>query len=479
MAVLSQIEPQRVFHFFEEISAIPRGSRHTRAISDWLAAFAEKRNLRVIQDKAGNIIIFKKASPGYEQAAPVILQGHMDMVCDKVPSCTKDMEREGLDLVRDGDTIYAKGTTLGGDDGIAVAMGLALLDDDEIPHPPLEIIYTIDEEIGMVGAAALDVSPLKGRRMINLDSEDEGIFTVSCAGGVDLLCHFPVSREAYEGASLFLDVKGLTGGHSGSEINKGRNNAHLLLGRILTGLHKVTDYRLVTLTGGSKDNAITPNASAGIVVKDAEAATVWVHSFEEFLKQECRVTDPQVEVTLEPASFEELPMDEKTTDHIRAFLTCVPQGVQVMSAEMPGLVQTSLNFGILKLEKDEMTGGLLVRSSVDSQKEMLVDRVETLVTALGGTMERSGDYPGWTYEPKSPLRDLLVEVYREQYGKDPVVEAIHAGVECGLLAHKLPGLDCVSLGPTLTGVHTPKEKMSIASVQRTWKLLLETLRRMK
>ena len=430
MAVLEHLEPGRVFHFFEQMSAIPRGSGNTKAVSDWLAEFARERGLRYQQDALNNIIIFKDASAGYEGAEPVILQGHMDMVCEKAPDCGKDMTREGLDLAIDGDFVYAKGTTLGGDDGIAVAMALAVLDDESLPHPPIEAVITVDEETGMDGAMGIDVSGLKGRRMLNIDSEDEGVFTVSCAGGARMDCVLPVRREVFAAPVQRITVQGLVGGHSGTEIDKGRGNGVQLMGRVLASVAEETELRLV-------------------------------------------------EVTVEPAETAMLPMDAVSTRRAVCLLVCHPNGVQVMSADIPGLVQTSLNMGILTTGETAVHLSSSVRSSVESQKQMLLQRIACLTAELGGETSTRGEYPGWAYLPDSPLRDLMVEVFTDQYGYEPKVEAIHAGLECGLFSAKLPGLDCVSFGPDLKEIHTFREKMSISSVQRVWKMLVELLRRMK
>ena len=478
MAVLENLEPKSVFGFFEQMSAIPHGSGNTKAVSDWMVSFAKERGLEYYQDELNNIIIIKEATPGYESADALIIQGHMDMVCEKAPDCQKDMAVEGLDLAIDGDMVYAKGTTLGGDDGIAVAMGLALLDADDIEHPRLELVVTVDEETGMYGAIGLDVTPLKGHRLLNIDSEDEGVFTVSCAGGNISRCHLPLVRAPFEGEALTITVDGLQGGHSGIEINKGRGNANMVMGRVLSAVFKKTDMRLIAVNGGQKDNAITCSCVASVLVTDVEAVRAVCSEMEEELKAEYIVTDPAVRVTV-TAGEKALAMDETTTARAVCMLTCLPSGVQVMSADIEGLVQTSLNLGILTTDENEMLASFCVRSSMESQKAMMVDRLENLMKQLGGTVDVMGSYPGWAYQQESPLRDLLVEVYTEQYGKAPKVEAIHAGVECGMFVGKRPDLDCVSIGPDLRNVHTPRERMYIGSVQRTWKMLLEVLKRMK
>ena len=479
MAILEHLEPRGVFRFFEEMCAIPHGSANTKAVSDWLMAFARERGLEAYQDQLNNVIIIKEATADYENAPAVILQGHMDMVCEKAPDCEKDMEKEGLDLAVDGDTVYARGTTLGGDDGIAVAMALALLDADDIPHPRLEAVFTVDEEIGMLGAVGMeDVSMLRGRRMLNLDSEVEGVFTVSCAGGNLTKCTLPVRRETFGAEFLTVTVGGLRGGHSGVEIDKGLGNACMLLGRVLTACGRETALRLVSVSGGLKDNAIPREASAVVAAADAREIRAVCARLDAELKNEYRTTDPEVFVSVRDGGAG-LPMDEDSTRRILAFLTCAPNGIQAMSADIPSLVQTSLNLGILTTGDETVDASFCVRSSVDSQKQMLVERLECLTETLGGSVGVFGDYSGWEYRSDSPLRELLVEVFTEQYGHAPKIEAIHAGVECGIFAGKLPGLDCVSMGPDLTEIHTCRERLHIASVQRLWAMVLETLKRMK
>ena len=477
MAVLDQLEPKNVFRFFEQMCAIPHGSYNTKAVSDWCVAFAKERGLEHYQDEMNNVILIKEASADYEEAQPVILQGHLDMVCEKAPGCEKDMAREGLDLAVEGDYIYAEGTTLGGDDGIAVAMALAALDDESLPHPRLEVILTTEEEVGMDGAMALDVSPIRGRKLLNLDSEAEGVFTVSCAGGSMAACELPVARAPFGGDILRVRVAGLTGGHSGAEIHKGRANANMLLGRLLRAMAAETELRLVSADGGLKDNAIPVAAEAVVAAEDGWKAKAAAERMAACFQTEYRRSDPMLTVTAEEAAAAWQPMDASSTERTVCLLACAPNGVQTMSQDIHGLVQTSLNLGILKTGENAVTASFCIRSSVDSEKEMLKDRLACLLAQLGGGVSFSGEYPGWAYRPDSPLRELMTEVYREQYGREPKVEAIHAGLECGLLAGKLPGLDCVSIGPDLLEIHTPREKMSISSVQRVWAFVREVLKR--
>lgn len=476
MSVLEHLQPYSVFRYFEELCAIPHGSGNTKAVSDHLIAFAAAHGLDCRRDSANNVIIRKSGSVGYEDAAPVILQGHMDMVCES--DCGKDLLHEGLSLAIDGDMIYAEGSTLGGDDGIAVAMMLAILDDDSLPHPPLECVFTVDEEIGMLGAAALETDDLKGRIMLNLDSEDEGVFTVGCAGGITAGCVLPVKREAFTGHALTISVGGLRGGHSGAEIHKGRANADMLMGRVLQTAASRCELRLVSVCGGLKDNAIPRECTAEVLVSDPLAAREACAELEAALRNEYAVTDPDVTLAV-AAGQGGAPMDKASTDRAVCMLCCLPNGIYAMSADIEGLVQTSLNLGILTTDADSVRASFCVRSSIDSQKYMLCRRMECLMAQLGGHMTYAGDYPGWQYRQVSPLRELMAAVFTEQYGYAPKIEAIHAGVECGLFCGKLPGLDCVSFGPDLKDIHTTRERMSISSVQRVWQMTLEVLKRLK
>ena len=482
MEVLNGLKPEKVFEHFESICRIPHGSGNTKQLSDWLADFAKKRGLEHYQDELNNIIIIKEAAAGYEESAPVILQGHMDMVCNKADGCAKDMSAEGLDLVVDGDTIYAEGTTLGGDDGIAVAYMLAILDDDSLKHPRVEMVFTVDEETGLYGAEAIDVSPLKGRRFINIDSEDEGILTVGCAGGVTGIAQLPVSREAAEGKAWLLDLSGFTGGHSGTEIIKGMENAAKSMGRLLYELSDRAGARLVRVDSGVADNVIPTSARAVIVAKAEDALAEICDEFRALIGHEYKL-DQDVVLTISEADDQTagamLPMDQASTQRVIAYLIGTPNGIEKMTVGIDGLPQTSLSLGIVSTSEDGVEYTFCIRSAVDSECEMLARRLQCQAEALGGSLRREGPYPGWEYAQESPLRDLVCQVYRDQTGKDMVIEAIHAGLECGYFAGKMPGLDCVSIGPDLRDVHTPGEKMYISSVQRTWDLVTEVLARMK
>lgn len=494
MGVLSDLEPTQVFQYFEEICNIPHGSGNTKAISDYCVDFAKEHGLRYQQDDVNNVIIWKDASLGYEQSDPVMLQGHLDMVCEKETDCEIDFSRDGLTLQLEDGVISAAGTTLGGDDGIAVAYALAILASDTIAHPPLEVVLTVDEEIGMLGAAALDTSSLQSRTMLNLDSEEEGHLLVSCAGGVTSIAHLPIRREMVVGQKVTLTVTRLQGGHSGVEIDKGRGNACQLLGRMLYQLQEDFVFQLCSVQGGLKDNAIPREATADLVLmgwqlesqpeEGEELLAEFQNQIAELMKtyqEEYQLTDPSVRllVQYDDNIRKNDAIDRKGTAGIITMLYCLPGGIQKMSFAMEGLVQTSLNLGILKTEAAEVTASFSVRSSVETEKRALVAKIRCLMTSLGGSVTNQGEYPAWEYRQDSPLRDLMVEVFQEQYGREPVVQALHAGVECGLFAGKLPDLDCVSFGPDMQDIHTPKESMNVESVKRTWLYTLEVLKRLR
>ncbi len=478
MAVLENIKPERVMYYFEKLSSVPHGSKNTWAATALCREFARENDLEYIEDELGNCVIKKEAYPGYEDAPAVIIQGHLDMVCEKSSDCDIDMSKEGLKLGVSGDEIFARGTTLGGDDGIAVAMALALLEDKSLPHPAIEALFTVDEEIGMIGATAFDASVLKGKMLINLDSEDEGVFTVSCAGGVVASCTIPVSREEFKGNAYKISISGLKGGHSGAEIDRGRANADVLMGRVLNALDKEGNIRIVEVNGGLKDNAIP--ASSNAVVISAFDPQKTAERFQDIFAHEYVIAEDSIQINTEKA--EKLlfsPMDKSSTKRIITALCTFPNGIQSMSLEIENLVKTSLNLGILKTEEKNVTASFCVRSSVFTEKQALTDRLQLLTESLGGSIVLEGDYPPWEYMRESRLRDVMTEVFVRMYNKEPIIEAIHAGIECGILSGKIPGLECVSIGPDIMDIHTPSERMSISSVNRVWEYLLEVLKSIK
>ena len=480
MAILTGLQPSGVFEMFEQLCGIPHGSRNTKAISDFCVRFAQEHGLDYRQDDSNNVILFAPATPGMEQAQPVMLQGHLDMVCEKEADCPLDLQKEGLNLRTDGEWIWAEGTTLGGDDGIAVAYALAILADPTIPHPPLEVVLTTDEEIGMLGAAAIDLSEVKARRVLNIDSEEEGVLLAGCAGGATVCCHIPLMWTLKKGLRATVQITGLRGGHSGMEIQKGRANANKLMGRFLNEMDAAFAYALCTVNGGNKDNAIARESTADVVILPERLAelTAFAAQRQEAYRAEYGEADPDITIAVTPGTedtFEIMMGDCRRS--VMSVLQQLPNGVQQMSRDIEGLVQTSLNLGILKVDFRGIHLTSSVRSSVNAEKQQLIQQLAEICGKLGGSCEVMGEYPAWEYKADSPLREIMTEVYLEQYGRKPAVEVIHAGLECGLLSGKLDGLDCVSFGPDIVDIHTTREKLSIPSVQRTWKLLLEVLKR--
>lgn len=482
MSVLENCEPKRVFYYFEEITKIPHGSGNTKQISDYLVNFAKEHNLAYVQDELNNVVIYKPATPGYENAPTVILQGHMDMVCEKRPDVEHDFTKDPLKLsVKDG-YVSANGTTLGGDDGIAVAYGLALLESTDLPHPALEVLITVDEEIGLLGAVGLDCSVLKGRRLINLDSEAEGSLWISCAGGLSAISHIPVQRTEMQGQKLEVKICGLMGGHSGAEIDKKRANANILMGRFLYGLEKNMTFGLVSLEGGQKDNAITREAKGEILVSENDIAVVkkYAEDLQKKFREEYAGSDENISVVVtEKGEGKENVLHPTSFEKVVFYMMNVPFGIQKMSGSIEGLVETSSNIGILFLGENEFTASSGVRSSVESARDAVSDKIEYLTEFLGGEYEIQGAYPAWEYRKDSPLRDKMVDVYEEMYGEKPNVVAIHAGLECGLFYKKMEGLDCVSLGPNMKDIHTSEEVLDIASTERVWKYIVKVLENLK
>lgn len=478
MRILENLEPQDVFYYFEEICKIPHGSGNTGQISDYLKAFADEHGLYCRQDELNNIIMVKEASKGYEDHEPVLLQGHMDMVAVKDADCTIDMTKDGLQLKILGDRLTAKGTSLGGDDGIAVAFGLALLAGEEYRHPRIELILTVDEEVGMEGATGLTVDDLTAKRMINLDQEEEKIFITGCAGGARIDIRKKTETEQVEGVLCKLIISGLQGGHSGQEINKERGNAICLMGRLLAALQEKTPVYLKEVSGGTADNAIPNEVCAEIVV------TEWTEDVAAFMEEKfCGLKAEfagkedglkcELQVGAEDALIEVC--NRKDSEQWIHLLNVIPHGVIANSVKMKGLVETSLNPGILNVSAVEGMVSTSVRSSNAAAKEALINQLKSLAALCDATVGIRGDYPGWDYDPDSPLREKMVTIYEEMYGVKPQIEAIHAGLECGIFQSKIPGLDCVSIGPDMQDIHTTRETLSIPSVQRVWKFLLKVL----
>ncbi len=480
MRALEGLKPEKVFYYFEEICNIPHGSGNLDKISSYLADFAKERGLFHIRDASNNVIIIKEATAGYEKVAPIILQGHMDMVAVKTNDAQIDLEKDSLKLAVDGDDIYAEGTSLGGDDGIAVAYILALLDSQDIAHPRIEAVITTDEEIGMEGATAIDLSMLKAKRMLNIDSEEEGILLTSCAGGMRTDCHIPVKKEASsDGICLEIRVGGLLGGHSGTEINKERTNAIQLLGITLGQILGKVPFHLVQIYGGEKDNAI-PREACAIVRLTAEAKECFVKEVKRIEKEEQNEKkSKEKDLFLRVKEIDMIPeqiFDTASTQRILSFLMFLPNGVIAMSADIEGLVETSLNVGILKTTDTEIVASTAIRSAIETAKHKVFLQVDMLTKLLGGYTETHGVYPGWQFDPDSKLRADMMRIYQKMFGKEPKVEALHAGLECGIMISKIPGLDCVSYGPNIYDIHTTKERLSISSASRMWEYLLEILK---
>lgn len=482
--VLKDLQPVDVFKYFEKLSQIPRGSGNEKEVSDYLVSFAKENNLEYVQDSALNVVIRKKASQGYENSPSVVLQGHMDMVCEKNTDVEHDFTKDPLKLRIIDDRIYATGTTLGADNGIAVAMGLAILASDEYQHPAIELLVTTSEETGMDGAMELDPKNITGRTLINIDSEEEGTILVSCAGGVTAKVTIPVKFESVDEnlVPYSIKIRGLKGGHSGMEIDKGRGNSNKLMGRILMTIFSETDIRLSSLNGGSKHNAIPREADAVVLLRteDSVLAEKKIQECEETFKNELRTPDPDIRVEFE--ALQTLPsqmLSKESTKNIINYLYLIIDGVTSMSMDIKGLVESSLNLGVVTTYKDGIEFISSIRSSVRSLKDELYNRLCVTAEINGGNVVSESNYPEWAYNPNSKIRTIFENVYEKMYGEKPHISAIHAGLECGLFAEKFGEIDAISFGPNLYDVHTPNESMSISSVQRTWKYLLEILKNIK
>ncbi len=473
--MIEKYSDYKALSFFEELTKIPRCSGNEKEVSDWLVRFARERNLEVHQDKALNIIIKKPGTAGKENNPPIILQGHMDMVCVKEDSCAFDFEKDAIPIDVEDDWIVTKGTTLGADNGIAVAMILAVLDDCEMEHPPIEALITTDEEVGLLGATAVNGELFRGRTLINLDSEEEGVFLTSCAGGVRNVLALPVRWKQNKKKNAFeITINGLQGGHSGMEIHKGRANANRLMGRLLEEVGG--GARISLLEGGDKMNAIASKARAIITMNGSPEGVV--KKMQRIFSQEYRISDPDISISVKEVELPEQAVSSGTTERIIALLQLIPDGVQSMSLEVEGLVETSTNLGVVRLKDEEIYFESAHRSSVESKKVFLIKKFEQLAILTGAGIIIQGNYPGWQYSPVSPIRELFMKTYKELTGKEAKQEAIHAGLECGILQEKLGEADMISLGPNMLNVHTPYERLSISSTERTYTLLTEVLRRL-
>ncbi len=480
MQMLTNCDSKAVFDYFLKICEIPHGSGDMAKISDYCVEFAKAHKLRYVKDNANNVIIFKPATKGYENAAPIILQGHMDMVCQKTPESNFDFLKDSLKVYTDGDFIKAKDTTLGADNGIAVAMALAILENDQISHPEIQAIFTTDEEVGMLGAEALDTSNITAKRMINLDSEEDGIVTVSCAGGADCKILLPFEKKVMTGCEVIITLCGLLGGHSGVEINKNRYNADILAGRILYKLSNNFDFGIISVNGGDKANAIVNRCEIKLCSNNPDQLLEYAENCIIELKNEIKSAEPDFNPLLvKGACGEYQVLDNCSAKGLILTLNCVPNGIMNMSAEIENLVETSLNLGILKTNANNISMQFALRSNKESALYALVEKLECFAKGVNANYETSGFYPPWEYRNDSPLRDMYIKVYKQLFDKEPKAEAIHAGLECAVFASKIKDIDCIAIGPTLYDVHTVNERASISSIQRTYKLLLEILKNCK
>lgn len=492
MRVLDNLEPARVFHYFEDICEIPHGSGNIKKISDYLCSFAREHGLKYIQDSVGNVIIYKNAAIGYEDMPGIVIQGHMDMVAVAEAGCTKNLAEEGLSLIIDGDYITADKTSLGGDDGIAVAYALAILESD-LPHPALEVVITVDEEVGMDGAAAIDGRLIKGRQFLNLDNEVEGQIITGCAGGARVSISVPYDVVCVDDSDkknwiyVKLSVSGGLGGHSGIEIDKGRVNANILVGKLYAKLIKKMGDKVsfAGVNGGVADNAIPAESSLTIAVwtQDKEEIFGLIKDIWESEYQPYKQADPNVVINIEEKEeLVDIILSDSDSNIIASIFEELPNGIQAMSKDVEGLVETSLNLGRIYTNYSENNERCLmlqyaVRSSVDEDKRKLIDNMRQIVNRISSTVnvDVAGVYPGWKYRSDSPFRDMCIDIFEKMYGHVPEVEAIHAGLECGFFAEKLDGLDCISMGPNMHDIHSPRERLSISSTQRTWEYVCRIL----
>ncbi len=474
--VLEGLKPDKVFYYFEEISKIPRCSGKEKQISDYLYNFAKSRDLEVIQDEHLNIIIKKPASKGYENAPTVMLQGHMDMVCEKNEGLEHDFDKDPIKLRIEDGYIYATDTTLGADNGIAVAYALSVLD-SELQHPTLEVLITTDEEKGMTGANNIDGSLFKSKYLLNLDSEEEGVFTSGCAGGSEINFKIPVKRQNSKDSAFKISVKGLSGGHSGTDIHKEKGNSNKILGRILYDL--IDDVELASIEGGSKTNAIPRESNAIITINNFDKVNEKIDKWNEILKNEYAFTDPSITVTLTDLNKEVFPLVKEIYRKTAALINLIPVGVLSRSTAIE-LVISSNNLGVITTDEKYITLFNHPRSSVVTLlTKNFIPAMKQLAYQIGVEYEIGSYYPGWEYAKESEIRDICIEVYRDMFNKEPVVGAIHAGLECGLLMDKIPGLDAISMGPDAYDAHSPNEHVSIKSVGNIYNLLCEILKKIK
>lgn len=472
-------KPEAVFRYFEEISAIPRGSYNEAGIADYLCAFAQARGLEYHRDSKNNVLIKAPASPDKRDALPLLLQGHTDMVCEKNHNVAHDFLRDPLELYLDGKYLRARGTTLGGDDGIAVAIMLALLDGTLPSHPAYECLFTTAEEVGLDGAHAFDYSLLSARRMLNLDSEEFGVVTAGCAGGVRSDLSLPCKTEALAGSCVEIKLTGLAGGHSGENINCGRANANKLMGRLLSALlEDQPQAHLISLHGGAKDNAIPRESGAIVAVPDADRAVTVLTDIGEEIAAELCAEDRGFRLSVSPT---DAPVEMYTAEVTRAavtVLTCVANGVLEMSRKVPGLVEFSRNLGVIRAEDGKLTFVFSTRSSIEGQLDLSMRDLNLLAAAVGGSIRHHSRYPGWSYAEHSAVRDAYLAAFRAVTGTDARVNVIHAGLECGIIHQHVPDMDMISIGPDMQNIHSPDEALDLDSVERFCEVLARVIEEM-
>lgn len=474
---LMNLEPKEVLEFFIEICKIPHGSYDEQRISDYLVDFAKKRGLWVYRDKALNVYIKKDGSKGFENCEPVIFQGHMDMVCEKEFDSKHDFKTDGLTLKTDGEYIFADKTTLGADDGIAVAIMLALLDSKTIKHPPIECLITTQEEVGLGGAFAIEAENISAKKMINIDTEEEGVLLASCAGGLVVDVTKDLSFINAQGTEYKIVINGLKGGHSGIDINKERANASKLMSRILSNVLDKVPFNLSNFEGGTKDNAITRDCIADIFISNENKDNFMTefNSQVAIIKEELAITDPEFNAEIKESDNSDKMLDEKSTYEAINLIYTLPSGVVSKSTEIDNFVVASLNMGIVAMDNGKLKITFMIRSSIETIKFEISHKLSVIAQCFGAKAVEISGYSGWKYESISTLRDTMVEIYIKTFGKELKVEAVHAGLECGIIKSMLPDMDIVAIGPDIIDCHTPKEKMSIESLQKLWKLILNTL----
>lgn len=475
MRKLVGIKPERVFYHFEEISKIPRESYNEKAISDYLVEFGKKLNLETYQDKYYNVILRRKASEGYEDAPGIIIQGHMDMVCEKENDSNHDFKKDPIDLVVDGNRLKANKTTLGGDNGIAIAMGMAILEDESIKCGTIELLATTSEEIDLNGALSLEPNILKGKMLINIDSEDEGVITVGSAGGVEIDILLPIEKETLTDVNLYtLSLEKLQGGHSGVEINQKRGNSNKILVEVLHNLKALTDYSLVEVFGGSKDNAI-PRSGKVILASSKDIKDI-ISKVADEVKAKYVSFEPEMSFALEATTTKEVSvLSKKTLDSYIKTIEEIPTGVNTWMKEYPEIVESSDNLAIVKTLDENINIIVSLRSSDPEVLKELKDKIASILKENNASFEFSAGYPEWKFRAESKLREKALEVYKKLYNEDMKVEVIHAGLECGAISQNYPDIDFISVGPNLRDVHTPSEYLEIDSTERVYNYVVELI----